>query len=80
LPATEKGEKMTSQKRIDFIDLKAQQQAILPLLMERIQRVLSHGQYIMGPEVRELEEQLAAYVGVRQVISALPAPMPCSCP
>ena len=60
---------MTSPRRVDFIDLKAQQQAILPLLMQRIQRVLSHGQYIMGPEVRELEERLAAYVGVRQVIS-----------
>jgi len=60
---------MNSPKRIDFIDLKAQQQAILPLLMERIQRVLSHGQYIMGPEVRELEERLAAYVGVKHAIS-----------
>jgi UDP-2-acetamido-2-deoxy-ribo-hexuluronate aminotransferase len=48
--------------------LKAQQ-AILPDLMERIQRVLSHGQYILGPEVGELEAKLAAYVGVKHAIS-----------
>jgi UDP-2-acetamido-2-deoxy-ribo-hexuluronate aminotransferase len=60
---------MEASKRIDFIDLKAQQQAIFPQLMERIQRVLAHGQYIMGPEIKELEERLAAYAGVRQVIS-----------
>jgi UDP-2-acetamido-2-deoxy-ribo-hexuluronate aminotransferase len=59
---------MQSQKQMDFIDLKAQQ-AILPALMERIQRVLSHGQYIMGPEVKELEDKLAAYVGVKHAIS-----------
>ncbi len=55
--------------RFDFIDLKAQQQAILPHLLERMQRVLSHGQYIMGPEVAELEQKLAAYVGVSHAIS-----------
>lgn len=59
---------MQSQKRIDFIDLKAQQ-AFLPNLMERIQRVLSHGQYILGPEVTELEAKLAAYVGVNHAIT-----------
>ncbi len=56
-------------KAIDFIDLKAQQQSILPSLWERLDRVLSHGQYIMGPEVQELEERLAAYVGVKHAIS-----------
>lgn len=56
-------------KHIDFIDLKAQQRVILPRLMERIQGVLSHGQYIMGPEVKELEERLGAYVGVKHAIS-----------
>lgn len=60
---------MTSEKRIDFIDLKAQQQKILPALTERIQRVLAHGQYVMGPEVQELEERLAAYVGVKHAVS-----------
>jgi UDP-2-acetamido-2-deoxy-ribo-hexuluronate aminotransferase len=58
-----------SEKRFDFIDLQAQQQRILPALNERIQRVLGHGQYIMGPEVHELEERLAAYVGVKHAVS-----------
>jgi UDP-2-acetamido-2-deoxy-ribo-hexuluronate aminotransferase len=60
---------MTSEKRMDFIDLKAQQQRISALLKENIQRVLAHGQYIMGPEIRELETRLAAYVGVKHAIS-----------
>ena len=42
---------------------------IFPALMERINKVLAHGQYIMGPEVKELEERLAAYVGVKHAIS-----------
>jgi UDP-2-acetamido-2-deoxy-ribo-hexuluronate aminotransferase len=60
---------MTLAKSIQFIDLNAQQQKIYPTLMERIQRVLAHGKYIMGPEVKELEERLAAYVGVKHAIS-----------
>jgi UDP-2-acetamido-2-deoxy-ribo-hexuluronate aminotransferase len=58
-----------TEKRLDFIDLKTQQAQILPALTERIQRVLAHGQYIMGPEINELEERLAAYVGVKHAIS-----------
>ncbi|MDP3183270.1 MAG: DegT/DnrJ/EryC1/StrS family aminotransferase [Desulfobaccales bacterium] len=58
-----------TKETIDFIDLKAQQQAILPSLCERLQRVLSHGQYIMGPEIGELEDRLAAYVGVKHAVS-----------
>jgi UDP-2-acetamido-2-deoxy-ribo-hexuluronate aminotransferase len=58
-----------TEKRINFIDLKAQQEKILPALNEGIQRVLAHGQYIMGPEVKELEARLAAYVGVKHAIS-----------
>ena len=60
---------MTSPKRIDFIDLKAQQRLILPALMERFRNVLAHGQYIMGPEVEELESSLAAFVGVKHCVS-----------
>jgi UDP-2-acetamido-2-deoxy-ribo-hexuluronate aminotransferase len=60
---------MTSPKRLDFIDLKAQQQRISALLTENIQRVLAHGQYIMGPEIHTLETRLAAYVGVKHAIS-----------
>jgi len=54
---------------INFIDLKAQQQAIYPQLMERIERVLAHGQYIMGPEIKELETRLADYAGVKHAIT-----------
>jgi UDP-2-acetamido-2-deoxy-ribo-hexuluronate aminotransferase len=54
---------------INFIDLKAQQQAIYPQIMERIQKVLAHGQYIMGPEIKELETKLADYVGVKHALS-----------
>ncbi len=53
---------------INFIDLKAQYQRLKPAIDARMQAVLDHGQYIMGPEVRELEEKLAAYVGVRHCI------------
>jgi UDP-2-acetamido-2-deoxy-ribo-hexuluronate aminotransferase len=60
---------MGPHKTIQFIDLKAQQQEIYPYLMERIQKVLANGQYIMGPEVKELEERLACYVGVKHAIS-----------
>ena len=54
---------------MDFIDLKSQQRQILAALTENIQRVLAHGQYVMGPEVQELEGRLAAYVGVKHAIS-----------
>ena len=60
---------MTSPKRLDFIDLKTQQQRISASLTENIQRVLAHGQYIMGPEIQALETRLAAYVGVKHAIS-----------
>ena len=55
---------------IPFIDLKFQYEAIEPAIRERIDRVLAHGQYIMGPEVGELEERLADYVGVGHCITA----------
>ncbi|MGQ9688690.1 MAG: DegT/DnrJ/EryC1/StrS family aminotransferase [Desulfobaccales bacterium] len=60
---------MTAEKPISFIDLKAQQEKISPRLLENLQKVLAHGQYIMGPEMRELEERLAAYVGVRHAVA-----------
>jgi UDP-2-acetamido-2-deoxy-ribo-hexuluronate aminotransferase len=58
-----------SQPLIPFIDLKAQYQALKPQIQERINRVLEHGQYIMGPEVSELEEKLAAYTGAKHCIT-----------
>jgi len=54
---------------IEFIDLKAQQLRIKAEIDAGIERVLAHGQYILGPEVAELEEKLAAYVGVKYCIT-----------
>lgn len=54
---------------IDFIDLKAQQHRIKDKIDVGIQNVLAHGQYILGPEVTELEEKLAAYVGAKHCIT-----------
>jgi len=55
---------------MDFIDLKSQQALIREKLDKRISTVLDHGRYIMGPEVTELEERLADYVGVKHVVGA----------
>lgn len=54
---------------IEFIDLKTQQALIKDKIDANIQRVLAHGQYILGPEVVELEEKLAALVGAKYCIS-----------
>ena len=54
---------------IPFVDLKAQYLALKPEIQARINAVLDHGQYIMGPEVRELEERLAAYTGAKHCIT-----------
>jgi UDP-2-acetamido-2-deoxy-ribo-hexuluronate aminotransferase len=54
---------------MNFIDLKAQYAAIKTDIDAAIQRVLDHGQYIMGPEVAELERQLAARVGVKHAVT-----------
>ena len=52
-----------------FVDLKAQYAALRESINARIQRVLDHGQYIMGPEVKELEEKLAALTGSRHCVT-----------
>lgn len=54
---------------IEFIDLKSQQARIKDKIDAGIQRVLSHGQYILGPEVAELEEKLAQFVGAKHCIT-----------
>ena len=54
---------------IAFIDLHAQQRGIRDRLNQRIQTVLDHGSYIMGPEVAELEASLSAYAEVPHVVS-----------
>lgn len=56
-------------KKIPFIDLASQQQRIRENLQERMEKVLAHGQYILGPEVKELEQKLAEYVGVKHCIT-----------
>lgn len=48
---------------INFIDLKSQYDLLRESVNGRIQRVLDHGQYILGPEVAEAEEKLATYTG-----------------
>jgi UDP-2-acetamido-2-deoxy-ribo-hexuluronate aminotransferase len=53
---------------VDFIDLHAQQNRIRETIEARIRTVLDHGQYIMGPEIKELESKLAAYVGVKHAL------------
>lgn len=52
-----------------FIDLQAQYQHLKTKIDKRIQDVLSHGKYIMGPEVSELEEKLSEYVGVKHTVT-----------
>jgi UDP-2-acetamido-2-deoxy-ribo-hexuluronate aminotransferase len=53
---------------MQFIDLKAQQERIRKNIEENIKKVLDHGKYIMGPEIYQLEEMLAQYVGVKYTI------------
>nr|MDQ2736815.1 aminotransferase class I/II-fold pyridoxal phosphate-dependent enzyme [Pseudomonadota bacterium] len=52
-----------------FADLKSQYAALKSSIDARIQRVLDHGRYIMGPEVGELEDRLAAHTGARHCIT-----------
>ncbi len=55
---------------MEFIDLKEQYRRYKNELDERIQRVLNHAHFIMGPEIAELEQALAAYVAVKHCITA----------
>src|SRR5687768_5663481 len=54
---------------IEFVDLKAQLRAIRAPVNERIQKVLDHGQFILGPEVTEMEKRLEAYTGTSHCVS-----------
>ncbi len=51
---------------MDFIDLFAQQERIREPVEARIWVVLDHGQYIMGPEIKELESKLATRVAMKK--------------
>lgn len=66
---TDSRDAAASAPAIELIDLAAQQRRIRPGLDAAIARVLDHGRYIMGPEVGELERQLAAFSGVKHAIS-----------
>jgi len=54
---------------IPFIDLAAQQARIRSALDAAIARVLAHGAYVHGPEVRAFEEKLAAFCGAKRALS-----------
>jgi len=54
---------------MQFIDLAAQQARIKDQIDTNIQTVLSHGKYIMGPEVAEIEKRLSNYVGAKHAVS-----------
>jgi UDP-2-acetamido-2-deoxy-ribo-hexuluronate aminotransferase len=55
--------------KIEFIDLKKQYLDVKTAVDKRIQAVLDHTQFIMGPEVRELEEKLEIYTGSKHCIT-----------
>ncbi|WP_292557237.1 DegT/DnrJ/EryC1/StrS family aminotransferase [Methylobacter sp.] len=55
--------------KIEFIDLKTQYADLKQAINSRIQRVLDHGQYIMGPEVVELEQRLATHTQAKHCIT-----------
>ncbi len=54
---------------IAFIDLAAQQRRLKPAIDAAIAKVLAHGAYVMGPEVRAFENALAAFCGARRALS-----------
>jgi len=53
---------------MEFIDLKTRQERVRDKIEDRMAAVLDHGRYILGPEVAELEEALASYVGVKHCV------------
>lgn len=55
---------------VPFLDLKPQYKAIEQGINQRIQTVLNHGQFILGPEVGESEKALAAYIGSKHCLTA----------
>ena len=60
---------MSDSKPIPFLDLKAQQARIAADLRGRLDRVLEHCQFVLGPEVRELEAELARFCGAKHCVS-----------
>lgn len=56
-------------RKVNFIDLKAQQERIGSEIRKRMDRVLEHGKYIMGPEIEELENELCEFSGAKHCVS-----------
>jgi UDP-2-acetamido-2-deoxy-ribo-hexuluronate aminotransferase len=54
---------------MQFIDLKSRHQLIGDNINARIQKVMEHGQFILGPEVREVEGKLAQYTGSKHCVT-----------
>jgi len=54
---------------MQFVDLKMQQKRIRNKIEENIQKVLNHGEYIMGPEIAELEDKLGQFSGVNHAVA-----------
>jgi dTDP-4-amino-4,6-dideoxygalactose transaminase len=65
---TEAARKINLSPSIPFIDLQAQRRRIAPRIDQAIAAVLAHGQFIMGPEIAQLEARLAAHCGARHAI------------
>ena len=61
--------KASSSSMLPFVDLKSQYDALKEEIDGRLARVLEHGRFILGPEVLEMEEALAAYVGARHCVA-----------
>ncbi len=59
----------TPDKNISFVDLRAQYGRLSDDIHARIQGVLDHGKFILGPEVAELEERLAGFAGARHAVT-----------
>src|SRR5262249_25055014 len=58
-----------SRKPMPFIDLAQQRRRLADRIDRAIQRVLDHGHYIMGPEVRRLEENLSEFCGAKHALT-----------
>ena len=54
---------------IPFIDLQAQRKRLGPQLMQAVEKAVEGGQWVMGPQVRELEAKLAEFAGVKHVLA-----------
>src|SRR3954453_13397614 len=59
----------TQSATIPFIDLAAQRKRLGPAIDAAVSRVLTHCQFIIGPEVRAFEEELAAFCGAKHVVT-----------